>query len=94
MFAFNSCALGGADRIVLSGTRVTVVDLAWLRVRGLDRTVLVQAAVGKFSGLQMLGEVILESNRIEGSVAEVAARSGIRSSCFGVRNSPRQNYPR
>ncbi|BDE16023.1 cobyric acid synthase [Mycobacterium kiyosense] len=76
VFAADPRALDGADLIVLPGTRATIADLAWLRARGLDRAVLAHARAGKpvlgiCGGFQMLGRVIRDPERVEGSQGEV-----------------------
>lgn len=60
----------GVDWIVLPGSKATAADLAWLRVQGLDRVVAVHATqggavLGICGGLQMLGEVLIDTHGIE-----------------------------
>ncbi|WP_327066594.1 cobyric acid synthase [Kitasatospora sp. NBC_01250] len=57
--------LADADLVVLPGTRATVADLAWLRERGLERTLRERAAAGRpvlgiCGGYQMLGRRITD----------------------------------
>lgn len=64
-------ALGGADLVVLPGTKATLADLAWLRARGLDRALVRHAAaggavVGLCGGFQMLGTRIEDPHGVEG----------------------------
>ena len=64
--------LGGADLVVLPGTRATIADLAWLRSRGLDRAILRHAAAGKpvlgiCGGFQMLGILVQDPDGVEGA---------------------------
>nr|MCH9733020.1 cobyric acid synthase CobQ [Actinomycetes bacterium] len=59
----------------LPGTRATIADLAWLRSRGLDRTVAAHVAAGRpllgiCGGFQMLGRTVDDSAGIEGAAAE------------------------
>ena len=63
--------LSDADLIVLPGTRATISDLAWLRLRGLDVALLDHARRGKpllgiCGGFQMLGRRIADPHGIEG----------------------------
>ena len=63
---------GGADWIVLPGSKSTAADLAWLRAQGLDRAVAdhaVQggAVLGICGGLQVLGEALIDTHGIEGN---------------------------
>ncbi|GAA5160269.1 cobyric acid synthase [Ornithinimicrobium tianjinense] len=70
--------LADADLVILPGSRATVADLAWLRGRGLDRTLETLVAdpdgpfvLGLCAGYQMLGEVIVDElesgeGRVEG----------------------------
>jgi len=58
-------ALGDPDLIVLPGSKATVVDLGWLRARGLDRAIAAarrrdSTLVGICAGYQMLGTTILD----------------------------------
>lgn len=74
-FVTSPAGLGGADLVILPGTKATVGDLRWLRERGLDQALLAHLQAGGFvlgicGGYQMLGESIqddLESK--EGYVA-------------------------
>ena len=64
--------LAGADLVVLPGTRATIADLAWLRVRGLDTAILRHAAAGKpvlgiCGGFQMLGLLVHDREGVEGT---------------------------
>lgn len=72
VFAGKPQDLGGADVIVLPGTRATVSDLAWLRSRGLDRAVLEHASAGLpvmgiCGGFQMLGRSVSDPDGVEGA---------------------------
>ena len=63
--------LSDADLIVLPGTRATISDLAWLRLRGLDVALLDHARRGKpllgiCGGVQMLGRRIADPHGVEG----------------------------
>jgi adenosylcobyric acid synthase len=62
----------GADWIILPGSKSTAADLAWLRAQGLDQTVAHHAAQGRAvlgicGGLQVLGEVLIDPNGIDGN---------------------------
>jgi adenosylcobyric acid synthase len=59
-----------ADLVVLPGSRATVSDLAWMRGRGLARTVQARAQAGRpvlgiCGGYQMLAEVIDDTDGVE-----------------------------
>ncbi len=63
--------LSDVDLVVLPGTRATIADLAWMRVRGLDRAVLAHASAGRAvlgicGGFQMLGHTISDPVGVEG----------------------------
>ncbi|HEX7321474.1 MAG TPA: cobyric acid synthase [Mycobacterium sp.] len=77
VFVADPRGVGGADLVVLPGTRATIADLTWLRSRGLDRAVLDHAAAGKpvlglCGGFQMLGRTILDPDHVEGAVGQAA----------------------
>ena len=60
-WAATPADLEAADLVILPGSKEVIGDLAWLRERGLDRTIQALAArggavVGICGGLQMLGE--------------------------------------
>jgi adenosylcobyric acid synthase len=64
--------LRGADLVILPGTKSTVADLAWLRVRGFDRVILELLAgpappsvLGLCGGYQMLGRAIADEDGVE-----------------------------
>jgi adenosylcobyric acid synthase len=64
-----------ADLVVLPGSRATVSDLAWLRSRGLAKSVLARAAAGRpvlgiCGGYQMLAEVIDDTDGVESGAAQ------------------------
>jgi len=70
-FASSPRDLVGADLVVLPGTRATLADLTWLRLRGLDEAVLAHARTGRAvlgicGGAQMLGRRIEDPDGIEG----------------------------
>jgi adenosylcobyric acid synthase len=64
--------LHGADVVILPGSKQTVDDLLWMRNEGLDKPVIDHARTktglitGICGGLQMLGEMILDPEGIEG----------------------------
>lgn len=67
--------LVGADLIILPGSKTTMSDLAWLRHQRIDAAIIEQHKRGAFvigicGGYQMLGENILDPNRVESSVLE------------------------
>ena len=73
-FATTSEELADADLVVLPGTRATVVDLAWVRARGLDRVLADRAAQGRpvlgvCGGYQMLGRSVQDA--VESRAGEV-----------------------
>lgn len=60
----------GADWIVMPGSKATAADLIWLRQQGLDQAVAQHAAqggavLGICGGLQMLGELLIDTHGIE-----------------------------
>jgi adenosylcobyric acid synthase len=61
--------LGGADVVILPGSKQTADDLLWLRREGLDRTVIEHARTGLIAGIcggmQMLGQFISDPDEIE-----------------------------
>ncbi len=67
--------LGGADLIIIPGSKTTMSDLAWLRHQGIDVGILEQHRRGAFvmgvcGGYQMLGQSILDPNGVESPVPE------------------------
>ncbi len=69
--------LGGADLVVLPGTRATVADLAWLRQRGLDAAIDKHvrnggSVLGICGGAQMLGLRVDDPDGVEGAPGAVA----------------------
>ncbi|WP_437577780.1 cobyric acid synthase [Sorangium sp. So ce887] len=69
--------IGGADLVVLPGTKSTMADLAWLRASGLAEAVAARARQGGWTlgicgGCQMLGGAIEDPEGVES--AEPAAR--------------------
>ncbi|MCH9669542.1 MAG: cobyric acid synthase [Actinomycetia bacterium] len=68
--------LADADLVVLPGTRATIADLAWLRMRGLDHAVRDHAAAGRpvlgiCGGFQMLGRTVRDPEGVEGAAGGV-----------------------
>jgi adenosylcobyric acid synthase len=66
-----------ADLVVLPGSKCTAADLAWLRASGLAAAVTARAALGGpvlgiCGGCQMLGEELLDPERVESSEERVA----------------------
>ncbi len=69
--------LGNPHLIILPGTKSTVADLAYLRRSGLAASILARAkagtpVVGICGGYQMLGQKILDPQRVESKDTEVA----------------------
>ena len=65
-------ALKPSDWVVLPGSKATAADLAWLRVQGLDSAIAAHAGqggtvLGVCGGLQMLGEALIDLERIDGN---------------------------
>ena len=72
VWARTPAAVAGADWIVLPGSKDTAADLAWLRAQGLDAAIALHAAgggavLGICGGLQMLGEALVDPQRIDGN---------------------------
>ena len=62
--------LEGAHLVVLPGTKATIADLAWLRVRGLDAAIRARVEAGAHvlgicGGLQMLGDRLDDPDGVE-----------------------------
>jgi adenosylcobyric acid synthase len=70
-------SLGEPDLIVLPGTKTTVVDLEWMRGRGLDQAIIARRAggtpvLGICGGYQMLGRAICDPYHVESASESVA----------------------
>lgn len=66
----DELSAGVWDAVIIPGTKSTIADMELLRSRGFDRALLVCAAkgvqiVGICGGLQMLGSVIVDPERVE-----------------------------
>ncbi|HJT24638.1 MAG TPA: cobyric acid synthase [bacterium] len=66
----------GADLVVLPGTKMTVADLKWLRVRGFETLLRERAKdqkpiLGICGGYQMLGEAIEDPHQVESRESSV-----------------------
>lgn len=64
--------VGGADWIILPGSKATIADLLWLRAQCLDAAVARHAQAGKpvlgiCGGLQMLGESLIDPADVHGN---------------------------
>jgi adenosylcobyric acid synthase len=63
--------LRGADVIILPGSKQTADDLHWMRMEGIEPAVIEYAKTGLIAGIcggmQMLGQLILDPEGIEGS---------------------------
>jgi adenosylcobyric acid synthase len=71
VWARDAAQLDGADWIVLPGSKQVSGDLAWLRERGLDATIVGHARAGRAvlgicGGLQMLGQTLHDSQGHDG----------------------------
>jgi len=82
VFAAAPRDLSDADLVVLPGTRATLADLAWLRERGLDRTIRAHAAAGRpvlgiCGGCQMLGRTVADPHGVEGEPGSVVDGLGL-----------------
>jgi adenosylcobyric acid synthase len=71
-----------ADLVVLPGSRATLSDLEWMRIRGLDKVVLSRAAAGRpvlgiCGGYQMLAESIDDCDGVESSSARTVEGLGL-----------------
>ena len=76
-FVRTAAELGGADLIVLPGTKTTVADLTWLHASGIGAAVRAAAGAGRAvlgicGGFQMLGEHVDDPGGIEGAPGSVA----------------------
>jgi adenosylcobyric acid synthase len=65
--------LGDPDLAILPGTKSTIPDLAWLRARGLAGALVARARAGRpvlgiCGGYQMLGESLLDPERVDSTV--------------------------
>ena len=72
LWARSPADLGGADWVVLPGSKATAADLAWLRAQGLDAAIAAHAArggrvLGVCGGLQMLGEALIDTHGVDGN---------------------------
>ena len=81
-FVTDPRAIGGADVVVLPGTRSTLADLAWLRSRGFADAVLSHAGrggvvLGICGGFQMLGHSVADPDGVEGPRGAVAEGLGL-----------------
>jgi len=67
--------LGEPDLIILPGTKTTISDLSWLKQQGFPEKILEQYRQGSFiigicGGYQMLGQKVLDPDRLESRVTE------------------------
>ena len=72
VWARTPADVAGADWIVLPGSKDTAGDLSWLRAQGLDAAIALHAerggaVLGICGGLQMLGEALVDPQRIDGN---------------------------
>ena len=66
---------GAPDLVIIPGSKTTVADLDWLRTQGLAERIMVARGggtpiIGICAGYQMLGERLLDPDRVESSRAE------------------------
>jgi len=61
--------LGGADWVILPGSKSTAADLAWLRAQKLDAAINNHRGrvLGICGGLQMLGEALIDTHGVDGN---------------------------
>jgi adenosylcobyric acid synthase len=76
-FVAAARALAGADLVVLPGSKATILDLGWLRARGLAAAVVAAAAAGTpvlgiCGGYQMLGRSLHDPDGVESSTTDAA----------------------
>jgi adenosylcobyric acid synthase len=98
VFAASPRDLGGADLVVLPGTRATLADLAWLRARGLDEAIGKHvrnggSVLGICGGAQLLGGPIDDPDGIEGGPGSSASGLGLLDlrTTFGADKVLRQS---
>ena len=64
--------LNGSGAIIIPGTKNTVVDLMWMKEKGLDKAILEQKGkvpiLGLCGGYQMMGRSLEDPNGIEGTI--------------------------
>ncbi|KAA1416771.1 cobyric acid synthase [Nocardioides humilatus] len=82
VFVSDPSRLADADLVVLPGTRSTLADLEWLRLRGLDRAILAHAEAGRpvlgiCGGCQMLGRSIADPDGVEGPAGAAVTGLGL-----------------
>jgi adenosylcobyric acid synthase len=102
-FARHAAELGGADLVVLPGSRATVRDLAWLRERGIDQAIGRHVGAGLpvlgiCGGYQMLGSLIdddVESGpgRSKGSRCCRCALASAGTRCWPGRSADCRTEP-
>jgi adenosylcobyric acid synthase len=82
-FCKSALELSGADIVILPGSKQTVDDLLWMRRQQLDTAVCAHASqslvVGICGGMQMLGQRIIDPDKIEHS--EAAEGMGLLPFC-------------
>ncbi|HWJ82182.1 MAG TPA: cobyric acid synthase [Nocardioides sp.] len=100
VFVSDPRRIAEADLVVLPGTRATLADLAWLRLRGLDRAIVAHAAAGRpvlgiCGGCQMLGRRIADPDGVEGPAGAVAEGLGLLDldTTFGAEKRLRVHEP-
>jgi adenosylcobyric acid synthase len=100
VFVSDPRALADADLVVLPGTRATIADLAWMRLRGLDVAVLAHAAAGRpvlgiCGGCQILGRTISDPLGVEGLAGAQVDGLGLLdlATSFGVEKVLRVHEP-
>ena len=87
---------GNPDLVVIPGSKTTVADLDWLRVRGLAERIVAMRrrgtpVIGVCAGYQMLGRVLLDPDGVESDHAESDGLGLLQTSTtFATRKSTHQ----
>ena len=81
---------GVPDLVIIPGSKTTVADLDWLRVQGLVERILVARGggtpvIGICAGYQMLGERLLDPDRVESSREEARGLGLLQTSTTFLR---------
>ena len=76
-FVGSAAEFGEPDLLILPGSKTTVADLDWLRVKGLAARILAArskgtSVIGICAGFQMLGSRLLDPEGVESGVREAA----------------------
>ena len=81
---------GVPDLVIIPGSKTTVADLDWLRVQGLVERILIARGggtpvIGICAGYQMLGERLLDPDRVESSREEARGLGLLQTSTTFLR---------